>query len=137
MVKNVPGSARDGRDVGSAPGSGRPSGGGNSNPLQCSCLENPMDRGAWWVSVHRVTQSWIRLKRLSTAQHSRTLEWVLKEKQMWCLSSEAGDLREWWGCAALIRSSREARICIHSFTFPFNKHLLDKQNMLVTVVGGE
>ena len=38
---------------------------GNGNPLQCSCLENPRDRGAWWAAVHGVTQSWTRLKRLS------------------------------------------------------------------------
>ena len=39
------------RDVGSIPGSGRSPGEGNGNPLQCSCLENPMDRGAWWATV--------------------------------------------------------------------------------------
>ena len=38
---------------------------GNGNPLQCSCLDNPMDRGAWWAAVHGVTQSWTQLKRLS------------------------------------------------------------------------
>ena len=38
---------------------------GNGNPLQYSCLENPVDRGAWWAAVHRVAQSWTRLKRLS------------------------------------------------------------------------
>ena len=39
-------------------------GGGHSNPLQCSCLENPMETGAWWATVHRVTKSWIELKWL-------------------------------------------------------------------------
>jgi len=43
------------------PGSGRSSGEGNGNPLQYSCLENPMDRGAWWATVHGVTKSWTRL----------------------------------------------------------------------------
>ena len=38
---------------------------GNGNPLQCSCLENPRDGGAWWATAHRVTQSWIRLKQIS------------------------------------------------------------------------
>ena len=38
---------------------------GNGNPFQYSCLENPVDRGAWWVVVHRVAQSWTRLKQLS------------------------------------------------------------------------
>ena len=40
---------------------------GNGNPLQCSCLENPRDRGAWWAAVYRVTQSWTRLTRLSSS----------------------------------------------------------------------
>ena len=44
------------RDPGSIPGSGRCSGEGNGNPLQCSCLENHLDRGAWWATVHGVTE---------------------------------------------------------------------------------
>ena len=40
---------------------------GNGNPLQCSCLENPRDRGAWWAAVYGVAQSWTRLKRLSSS----------------------------------------------------------------------
>ena len=44
-------------DMGSVPGSGRSPGGGNGNPLQYSCLENPVDRGAWWATVHGVTES--------------------------------------------------------------------------------
>ena len=50
-------SACNAGDPGSIPGSGRSPGGGNDNPLQCSCLENPMDRGAWWATVHGVTKS--------------------------------------------------------------------------------
>ena len=57
MVKNSPASAGDIRDVGSIPGSGRSPGGGRDNPLQCSCLENPMDRGAWRPTVHGVAES--------------------------------------------------------------------------------
>ena len=45
-------------DQGSISGSGRSPGGGNGNPLQYSCLENPMDRGAWWATVHGVAKSW-------------------------------------------------------------------------------
>ena len=48
------------------PGLGRTLGGGNGNPHQYSCLKNPMDRGAWWATIHRVTENRIRLKRLST-----------------------------------------------------------------------
>ena len=40
---------------------------GNGNPLQCSCLENPRDGGAWWAAIYGVTQSWTRLKRLSSS----------------------------------------------------------------------
>ena len=43
-------------------------GGGNGNPLQCSCLENPRDGGAWWAAVYGVAQSWTRLKRLSSSR---------------------------------------------------------------------
>ena len=45
-------------DPGSIPGSGRSPGEGNGNPLQCSCLENSMDRGAWWATVYGVAKSW-------------------------------------------------------------------------------
>ena len=48
-------------DLGSIPGLGRFPGKGNGNPVQYSCLENPMDRGAWWATVHGVTKSWTRL----------------------------------------------------------------------------
>ena len=44
---------------------------GNGNPLQCSCLENPRDGGAWWATVYGVAQSWTRLKRLSSSSSSR------------------------------------------------------------------
>ena len=50
-------SARNAGDLGSIPGLGRVPGEGNGNPLQYSCLENPMDRGAWWATVHGVTES--------------------------------------------------------------------------------
>ena len=57
-------------DLGSNPRSGRSPGEGHDNPLQYSCLENPVDRGAWWGTVHGVTKSRTRLKHLSTAQHT-------------------------------------------------------------------
>ena len=62
VVKNPPASAGDIRDLGPIPGLGRSPGGGNGNPLQYSCLENPMDRGAWRATVHGVTKSRTRLK---------------------------------------------------------------------------
>ena len=57
MVKNLPASAGGIRDPSSILGLGRSPGGGHGNPLQYSCLENPMDRGAWQGTVHRVTES--------------------------------------------------------------------------------
>ena len=56
MVKNPPANARDTRDVGMIPGSGRSPGEENGNPLQYSCLENSMDREAWWASGNVVTR---------------------------------------------------------------------------------
>ena len=53
MIKNPPANAGD---PGSIPGSGRSPGEGNGNPLRYSCLENPMDRGAWWAIVHGVAK---------------------------------------------------------------------------------
>ena len=57
MVKNLPVNAGDAGDIGSIPGLGRFPGEGNGNPLQYSCLGNPMDRGAWWATVHKVAKS--------------------------------------------------------------------------------
>ena len=64
VVKSPPASAGDVRDVALFPGLGRSPVEGHGNPFQYSCLENPMDRGAWWAMVHRVAKSWILLKLL-------------------------------------------------------------------------
>ena len=66
MVKNLLANAGDIRDTGSILGSGRSPIGGHGNPLQYSCLGNPIDRGAWQTMVHGVTKSLTQLKRLST-----------------------------------------------------------------------
>ena len=91
VVQKLPANARD---MGSIPGLERSPRGGNGNPLQCSCLENPRDGEAWWAAVYGVTQSWTQLKRLSSSSsqcsglensrdsivhgifQARTLEWV-------------------------------------------------------------
>ena len=57
VVKNPPANAGDMRDVGLIPGLGRSPGGGHGNPVQYSCLEHPMDRGAWWATVYWVEKS--------------------------------------------------------------------------------
>ena len=64
--KEPPANAGDLRDAGSILGLGRSPGGGHGNPLQYSCLENPMNRRSWWATVHGVTKSWTQLKWLGT-----------------------------------------------------------------------
>ena len=61
--------------LGSIPGSGRSAGGGHGNPLQCCCLENPMNRGAWQATVHAVAKSPTRLSNTHTHTHTHT-HWV-------------------------------------------------------------
>ena len=73
VVKNPPANAGDGRDAGWIPGWRRSPGGGQSNPLQYSCMENPMNRGVWWTIVHGVTKTWTPLKQLNT-QHMVVVE---------------------------------------------------------------
>ena len=70
MVKNPPANAGDLRVAGSILGWGRSPGGGSNNSLQYSCLENPMDRGAWWATVHGYEKNWAQVKRLSMCAHT-------------------------------------------------------------------
>ena len=90
VVKNLPANGGDSGNVGSVPGSGRSPGEGNSNPLQHSCLENSMDRGAWWAIV------WGRKELDMTEQlafslfkinQSSDLEWRLSLSESKLLSS--------------------------------------------------
>ena len=69
MVKNPPANVGDTGDMGLILGWGRPPGGGHGNPLQYSSLENPMDRGAWWATVHGIAKSQTGLKGLSMHVH--------------------------------------------------------------------
>ena len=84
VVKNLPANAGDEGDTGSILESERSSGGENGNPLQFSCLENPMDRGAWWATVHGVTksQTWLSdwahmLQILHTEKNTHIHRWIL------------------------------------------------------------
>ena len=70
MVKSLPTNAEDVRDVGKISGQGRSPEEGNGNPLEYSYLENPMDRGVWRATVHSISKSWARLKRLSMHTHN-------------------------------------------------------------------
>ena len=69
VLKNLPVNAGDVREAGLIPWSRRSPGGGYGNPLQCSCQENPMDRGAWRATVHRITESRTHPKRLSNKRY--------------------------------------------------------------------
>ena len=80
-VRNLPANAGDLRDTGSIPELGKSRGGGHGNPLQCSCLENPRDGGAWWAAVCGVAQSQTRLKRLSSSSSIYTYIHIM-EKNM-------------------------------------------------------
>ena len=79
LVKNPPANVRYIRDAGSFSGSGRSPGEGNGNLLQYSCLESPMDRGAWWAILLGVTKSQIQLKTLSKQASKKFLE-ILESK---------------------------------------------------------
>ena len=68
MVKNLPTKEEDARDAGSILGSGRSPGGGHGNLLQYPCLKNPMDRGAWWATVHGLAKSWTGLSEQACVQ---------------------------------------------------------------------
>ena len=63
-------------DLGSTPGSGRSPGEENGNPLQCSCLGNPRDGGAWWAAVYGVAQSWTRLMQLNSSSSNNILNYL-------------------------------------------------------------
>ena len=97
MVKNPP---ADAGDPGSIPKLGRSPGGGNSNPFQYSCLENPMDRGAWWATVPRVAESDIDW----ATEHTHTYIYIYI-----CLFSVSIPLL---GCQ--LHESKALSICIHS-----------------------
>ena len=74
MIKILAASAGDVRDTGSTPGLRISPGRGHGSPLQYSCLENPMDRGFWWTSVHRVAKSQTQLKQLSSSRELSNYE---------------------------------------------------------------
>ena len=95
-------------DAGSIPGSGRSPGGGHGNPLQCSCLENPMDRGAWWATVYRAAKSrtWLSNWACTACRwhKSHTRKYIDTELQ---LISESGKA----AATSLINNFYYASIC--------------------------
>ena len=84
VVKNLSANAGDIRDMGLIPRSGRSPGEGNGNPLQYSCLKNPMDRGDRWATVHGVAKSWTEMKQPSRHTHEvlRVIKFVEIERRL-------------------------------------------------------
>ena len=91
MVKNPPANAGDLRDLGSIPGSGRSPEGGHGNPLQYSCLENPMDRGGWQATAHEMAKS---QTPLSDLHFHFTLMTYQAARAVKPLLANAGDARD-------------------------------------------
>ena len=92
VIKNLLDNAGDLKDMSLIPRLGRSPEGGNGNPLQYSCLENPMVRRAWWATVCGVTKSWTRLKWLNT--HAQPLGLVVRIERGVCVYVSWGC---WWG----------------------------------------
>ena len=96
---------------------------GNGNPLQCSCLENPRDGGAWWVVVYGVTQSRTQLKRLSSSSRDGFGEDNGNPLQYSCLENPT-DGGAW---LAAVRGVARSRTRLSDFTFTFHFHALEKE----------
>ena len=124
VVKNLP--AGDASDAGSIPRSGRSPGGGHGNPLQYSCLENPMDRGAWRPTVHSVTKNWTPLKQLST-QPTYLVTTSLDEKNhvRWALLCGLGDVL-WLCCLHDVPKSNQNFFSIPSVPSDLSLGTFDK-----------
>ena len=88
VVKNLPANARDIRNASSILGSGRPSGGGNGNALQYSCLEDPTDREAWWTTVYRVGSQRVRHDWRGLASMHTMIDIIRLDTICWCLVAQ-------------------------------------------------
>ena len=103
----VKASAYNAGDLGSTPGSGRPPGEGNGSPLQCSCLESPMDGGAWWSTVHGVAKSLTQLSNFPfTFNWSRTqlIYWWMTSH--WIKHAFCCEFNSFWGPSVYTASFR-------------------------------
>ena len=93
---------------------------GNGNPLQCSCLENPRDGGAWWAAISGAAQSWTRLKRHSSSSSSMRcgtpIQYSCPENPM--------DGGAWWAAVHGVTTSQTR---LSDFTFTFHFHALEKE----------
>ena len=98
VIKNPPDNEGDIRDAGSIPQSERSPGGGHGNPFQYSLLENYMERGVWWPTIHGVAKSQTRLKHLSMHTHTRYSlgKWEFATKsRMWVIVLKTAWKQQW------------------------------------------
>ena len=117
VVKNLPANAGGVRDTGSVSGLGRFVGGGRGNPLQYSCLENPMDTRTWQVTIHRVAQTRTQLKWLST--HTRA------HNEGVMVTTVVGNIF-WRGRVLLLSSSSHPGFMLQYLALPLNRINSDK-----------
>ena len=115
VLKNPPANAGD---LGSIPGWGRPPGIGNGIPLQYSCLENPMDRGSWWATVHRTTKSELKWPSrpqtgLSSLWWYELLEYLYFMTQMYSLWGRDSVSRIRWSKMKALENVKESKIIVH------------------------
>ena len=97
---------------------------GNGNSLQCSCLENPRDGGAWWAAVYGVAQSRTRLKRLSSSSSRLTKQLRQRHPTPVLLPGKSHGQRAWW---AAVHGVTKSRTWLSNFTFTFHVHALEKE----------
>ena len=92
-------SACNARDLGLISGLGRFPGEGNGNPLQYSCLENPMDRGAWWATVHGVSKSWTRLSDFTSLSLNTiyNISYILRDTKDISCKDDHNKGQKWYG----------------------------------------
>ena len=95
VVKNLPANAGEVRDTSSVPGLGKSPRGGNGNPFQYSCLENPLDRGVWCVAVHGVTKSWTWLSNYSRKTSASALLIMPKPLTVWITANCRRFFKRW------------------------------------------
>ena len=93
---------------------------GSSNPLEYSCLENPVYRGAWWAAIHRVTQSWTRLKRCSSSNSKHLLQAKLYcvSNSPWRASLETNDIRYGLDTTTFIPKIQTKKLRLRELTYP-------------------
>ena len=146
VIKKLPANETDMRETGSIPGSGRFPGGGNGNSLQYSCLENPMDRGAWWAIIHRIAkiQAWLKWQHALRWKLTTVWECQFSKNQAISISNRCttspGDLGGFF-CRSRSLRPFQASLSHHDISsIPIAAHLsrkLEEISLLIEVNHGQ